>query len=78
MTVLQETTNMRRYNYLSFVEWLDMLCRIAIVAITVVDTLDYQVHKLLQLIYNKAYEDGVLDSTNKEHKLRPVDEVLRC
>jgi hypothetical protein len=40
MTVLNETTNMKRYNYINFVEFLDMICRIAITALDVQDTLD--------------------------------------
>ena len=60
MTVLNELTNMNRYKSLNFVEFLEMLCRIAIVAITKVDTLDYKTHLLLELIYNKFYDNESL------------------
>ena len=40
MTVLDEHRNLKKYQYLNFVEFLDMVCRIAIVGITVSDTVD--------------------------------------
>ena len=59
MTNLHEHPhNLDRYLWLCFVEFLDMLCRIAIVAITIEDTLDYKTHLLLSLIYNKYYDNG--------------------
>ena len=42
---------MARYEYICFIEFLEMLCRVAIVGITEVDTLDYKTHLLLSIIY---------------------------
>ena len=75
MTVLQEPTNMSKYSWLSYVEFLDMLCRIAIVGITQADTLDYKTHSLLQLIYASLHKSGVL--AKGEYPLQAVDEILR-
>ena len=75
MTVLNEQSNMNRYYWLNFVEFLDMLCRIAIVAITREDTLDYKTQQLLEILYAHLYKSGQLDK--KEYPLYPVDENLR-
>ena len=60
MTVLNEGGGIQRYFYISFVEFLDMLCRIAIVAITVSDTLDQNVQRLLVILYKNMYEKSIL------------------
>ena len=74
MTVLNEITNMKRYNHINFVEFLDMICRIAIVALDDEETTDKKTHKLLGIIYNKYHDSGDL---SQDIKLNPVDEKLR-
>ena len=51
MTVSDEINNMKKYDDLTFVEFLDFLCRLAIVGITMNDLIDYKTHLLLSLIY---------------------------
>ena len=75
MTVLNEITNIKRYQQINFVEFLDMLCRVAIVGLDIEDTLDYKTHILLQLIYKKYYESDEL--CREAFPLYPVDEKLR-
>ena len=55
MTVIDEDENMVKYEHILFVEFLDMLCRIAIIGITMRDLLEYKVYLLLEIIYKKAY-----------------------
>lgn len=50
MTVLEELTNMNKYRYLSFIEFVEMLARITIVGITMIDTIDYKAHLLLEIV----------------------------
>ena len=77
MTVLNEPTNMKRYRWLNFVEFLDMVCRIAIIGITEVDTLDYKTQILLGVVYEKMAEKHPDDFTKELYPLHAVDEVLR-
>ena len=64
MTVLDEVKNMNKYHNIVFVEFLDMLCRVSIVCITLVDSIDYKCELLLKLIYDKYYKMGVFDSND--------------
>ena len=56
MTVLDEIKNSNKYNYLSFIEFLDMLCRITIVSVTISDTIEYKCHFLLIIIYKLVFK----------------------
>ena len=71
MTVLVED-NFKKYHYLEFVEFLDMLCRICIVCVNKKETLDYKLHFLLGLIYERMFNEGHMVRLN--WKLYPVDE----
>ena len=61
MTILDENQNINKYTYLSFVEFLDMLCRIAIICVSSEEPLHQRLQRLLQLLYNKMYKNGSLD-----------------
>ena len=74
MTVLDEHTNIKKYSYLRFIEFLDMLCRVAITMISKDDTLDYNTHFLLELMWVKAIEKGVFEA---DLPLWPVDESIK-
>ena len=52
---------MNRYLYLSFIEFQEMVCRLAVVVITEQDTLDYNVHLLMSILYEQLYKDGELN-----------------
>ena len=54
MTVLDEVNNINKYNYLTFIEFVDMLCRIVVTGVKLVDTIDYQLHYLLELVYKQV------------------------
>jgi len=43
MAVIDEAHKMNRYEYLAFVEFLDMLCRIALIGIAMDDLIEYKV-----------------------------------
>ena len=51
MTVLDEDKNVNKYTYLYFIEFLDMICRVAITCITIIDTIEEKVYCLLKLLY---------------------------
>jgi len=74
MTVLDEDKRMKKYEFLAFVEFLEMLCRLALVGITMQDTVEYKVHLLLEIIWARMLE---LEEFNaSDHPLRPVDEGM--
>ena len=75
MTVLWEQESMVKYKWLHFVEFLEMLCRIGIVGITMLDTLDYKVYLLLEILYEKLYKHE--DFGRCAFPLYEVDEILR-
>ena len=74
MTILNEESNMKKYEWLHFVEFLEMLCRIAIVAITKAATVEYKVESLLQIVLDEMHRCDLLDK--QEFVLQPVDEEL--
>ena len=57
MTILNETTNFKKYNTLKYVEFLEMVCRVAIVIAEKGDdsakSLEYKVESLLIMIFHK-------------------------
>jgi len=58
MTVINETipgVKLKKYENLYYVEFLEMICRIAIVGITMQDMLEYKVHLLLEIMYESQY-----------------------
>ena len=75
MTVLDEVDNMEKYCYLTFVEFLDMLCRIALICTKVPDTIESKVQLVIEILYTKMYSEGVIDSS--EYPLRPPQDTLR-
>ena len=74
MTVLLEDS-LKKYFYLEFVEFLDMICRICIVCVNTKETLDYKLHFLLGLIYERMFYEEHMIRT--QWRLYPVDEELR-
>ena len=51
MTVINEQASLRKYNYLVFVEFLDMFCRVAHANSQYQDTIDYKVYSLLDIVF---------------------------
>ena len=51
MTVIDEVKSVDKYHYITWVEFLDFTCRIAIVGITMQDMIDYKVHLLMEILY---------------------------
>ena len=72
MTVIDEESNMKKYRDLCFVEFLDFLCRIAIVGITMQDLIEYKVHLLLEILFQAFYEAEEMNT--RDHPLKEVDE----
>jgi len=72
MTVLDEANKIEKYEYIVFVEFLEMLCRIAIIGIKIQDLIEYKVHLLFEIIWDKMIERGEFDLT--DHPLKEVDE----
>ena len=56
MTVLNEDKNMKKYDQLDFVEFLEFLCRIAIIAIHKGDSIEHKVDILMRIIYIKMHD----------------------
>ena len=75
MTVVDEENKMAKYEHLYFVEFLDFICRVAIVGITMQDLLEYKVHLLLTMIYEPFYENQSMNT--KDYPLREVDEQYK-
>ena len=59
MTVLYENKSMKKYDFLKFIEFLEMLCRIALQCVPIVDTIEVKVYELLELIYYRRYDDEI-------------------
>ena len=71
MTVADEIgrDSVLKYVYLYYVEFLEMLCRVAIVAITIDDTLEYKVELLIEIMFDEQY---------KLKAMNPLDNPFRC
>jgi hypothetical protein len=70
MTVLSEHISLRRYDYLEFVEWLDMICRCAITHYKEKETITFKVELMLKIIYKKRYDSGLWNP--EDNVLHPV------
>ena len=77
MTIIEETTRdgTKKYDWLLYVEFLDMVCRIAIVAISMQDLIEYKVNLLLEIVYDRQYSLKEFNET--DNPLIPVDEFFR-
>ena len=75
MTVLDEMNRMGKYKWLTFIEFLDMLCRMIITAVTRIDAIENNAHFLIGVIYQRLYGVGQLDRA--EFPLHPPEEELR-
>jgi hypothetical protein len=53
MTILDDVKQSRKYSYVTHVEMLEMICRVAAMAIPVLETIEYKVHLLLRWIYDE-------------------------
>ena len=51
MTVLDENKNINKYTHIHYIEFLDMLCRIAINCILLKDTIEEKVYLLLTILW---------------------------
>ena len=71
MTIIDENKNMNKYNYLLFVEFLEMLCRLALILFKEHDTVENKVFYLLKIIYDHQYEKGKWNP--KKEVLVPID-----
>ena len=59
MTVLNENEHDHKYSWLSFIEFQEMLCRIALVSVNSTEGIVTQVHLLVQLLYTQQYEQAI-------------------
>lgn len=59
MTVLNEDDHMNKYQHLNFVEFQEMLCRIAIVSNKAALVIADKVYRWLEILYNQRYEQDV-------------------
>mmetsp|Transcript_28843 Transcript_28843/g.43554 ORF Transcript_28843/g.43554 Transcript_28843/m.43554 type:complete len:123 (+) Transcript_28843:1829-2197(+) len=71
MTVLNENRSMKKYEYLKFIEFLEMLCRISLQCVPIVDTIEVKVYNLLELIYYRRYDDGIWNE--QDYPLVPIN-----
>ena len=71
MTVIDEFKSMNKYSYLVFVEFLEMLCRIALIHYQE-GNIEYKVYRLLLALWNSRYGQGIWEP--HEHPLIPVVE----
>ena len=61
MTVMNESKNMDKYHYLVFVEFQEMMCRLAHYAFQDLETIDYKVYWFLKVMWESMYAKGVWD-----------------
>lgn len=75
MSVVDESEHMDKYEDLSFVEYLEMLCRLALELIVIKEPSihgpEHKVFRLLQLIQNQLVNDVVIKASDLE--LKPID-----
>ena len=66
MTVLNERQNFLKYNYLVFVEFQELICRLALIGLNELDTVEWKVFYLLDLIFDRYYKLGIWDPENRK------------
>jgi len=75
MRVNDENENMDKYEYLTFVEFLVMLCRLALDLIVIKEpennAIEFKMFKLLQLIQNQLVNEDIIKATDLI--LKPID-----
>ena len=69
MTVLDELHQMSKYTHLVFIEFLDMVARLAIISIKTEGSIEQKTHILLGIIYDKMHSNKQLKK--KELQLFP-------
>jgi hypothetical protein len=52
---------MNKYSYLVFVEFQELICRLALICLPGVDTVEWKVFIFLDVIFEKMYEIGKWD-----------------
>ena len=72
MTVLDETDHMKKYEYLTFVEFLEMICRVAMISIVEKDVIETKVYMLLKIIYEHRYKDKKTKWKPEKFPLEPI------
>ena len=78
MTVLDEHNTLNKYHYITFEEFLDMLCRIVIISVITPAPIDTNTHFLLELIIKHKLAGNPNQEWNSdEFKLVGIDEELR-
>ena len=85
MTIKDELKNTKKYTFLKYVEFLEMICRVAIMGIKVLETVEYKVHLMLKHIYDhfaiaskkppQKYPDLDMWLANIEEKEKPKNET---
>lgn len=71
MTVLNEQESLKKYEYLLFVEFLDMFCRVAHAISEYQDTIDYKTFSMMEMIFEHKYDEGVW--TEETHELFEIN-----
>ena len=57
MTVRDEQKNLGKYYYLTYIEFIEMMCRLALEGAMFKEPVEYKVNFLLNIIYEKMYAD---------------------
>ena len=71
MTVRNEQQSLHKYEYLVFVEFLDMLCRISSAVSKYQDTIDCKVYSFLEEIWDFKYKQGIWCA--ETHELKDIN-----
>jgi len=71
MTVLNEPHDMKKYNSLCFVEFLEFICRVALTGVLGDHTVEYKLYVMLESIWSKMYACSKFNK--KDHPLTPID-----
>lgn len=71
MTVLNEQESLKKYEYLVFVEFLDMFCRVAHCMSKYHDTIDQKTFSFLEQVFEHKYAEGTW--TEETHELFEIN-----
>ena len=77
MSVVDENTptRLQKYDYMLYVEFLEMICRIALIGLNISDLIEYKVELLLEILYNQQYKLKFMNPMDNPFKR--VDEKFK-
>ena len=72
MTVLNEIKNQKKHEYLLYIEFVEMICRVAHCTQRGNGDIAYKVYNLLQILYSRRYKQNLNKPEQGDLNLLPV------